>query len=178
MDQPRLQCRVVIYTNQNPRTFRIYANRMKYVHLSNAFGLDVYPRNKGGEFCNYLNQELILKGGSGWSVCMHDMYYIPNTWFNIRPTNNTIHIKVSNVDTSGDEIGGQFTAQIAVGDYVDGIVLMQAVINALNQALFDYFKSSEGNGHYYRQDLYGDSHGANAHIPWLWRQVNWARIEP
>src|SRR5271167_4030939 len=134
MDQPRLQCRVVIYTNQNPRTFRIHANRMKYVHLSNAFGLDVYPRNKGGEFCNYLNQELIFKGG--WSVCMHDMYYIPNTWFNIRHTNNTIHVKVSNVETSGGggggEIEGQFTAQIAVGNYDDGIVLMQAVINALN----------------------------------------------
>src|SRR5271167_2750376 len=178
MDQPRLQCRVVIYTNQNPRTFRIYANRMKYVHLSNAFGLDVYPRNKGGEFCNYLNQELILKGGSSWSVCMHDMYYIPNTWFNIRPTNNTIHIKVSNVESGGgnSEIGSQFTAQIAAGDYVDGVVLMQAVINTRNQALFDYFKSSGADGHYYRQDLY--SLGSNAHIPWLRRQHNWAREQP
>src|SRR5271167_4420273 len=117
--------------------------------------------------CNYLNQELIFKGGGSWSVCMHDMYYIPNTWFNIRPTNNTIHIKVSNVETSGNEIGGQFTAQIAVGDYVDGIVLMQAVINVLNQALFDYFKSSGANGYYYRQDLY--SLGSNEDILWLQR---------
>src|SRR5271167_4275270 len=104
------------------------------------------------------------------------MYYIPNTWFNIRPTNNTIHIKVSNVESGNSEIGNEFTVQIAAGDYVDGVVLMQAVINALNQALFDYFKSSGADGHYYRQDLY--SLGSNAHIPWLRRQHNWAREQP
>src|SRR5271167_3303372 len=147
---------------------------MKHVYLSNRFGVDVYPLNVGGRFVNYLYEPLILPPQC--SVGIHEIYYLPNGWYNVRSTNNKITIKISNVKKDdGTFTSHNMTTQIPPNQYVNGIALMQAVINALNQALFDYFKSSEGNGHYWHAD--SDSVKLDQ-TNWLWRQVNWARIEP
>ena len=71
---------------------------MKNIYLSNTLCKDTYPGNKGGEFSNYLNQTLKLNGS--WSVALNELYYIPNTWHNIRKNGNKIFIKIFGLTTS------------------------------------------------------------------------------
>src|SRR3977135_3247185 len=66
---------------------------MKNLYLSNLMCGDVYPDNRPGEFTNYLNQP--LKGS--WSVALNEMYYVPDTWHNIRYPGNVIQLKISSM---------------------------------------------------------------------------------
>src|SRR5271156_4847261 len=144
---------------------------MKHVYLSNRFGIDVYPRNVGGRFVNYLNEPLILSPQC--SVGIHEIYYLPNGWHNIRSTNNTIQLKISNVKKDdGSFIENRMTVEISPKQYADGISLMRAVVNGINRSLYEYFKS-QAAGFYWMRDL-----GSPARDWWYNRQGGWKRQEP
>ena len=145
---------------------------MKHVYLSNRFGVDVYPRNVGGGFVNYLNEPLILPPQC--SVGIHEIYYLPNGWYNVRSTNNTISMRISNVKKDdGTFTSHNMTTQIPPNQYVNGIALMQAIVNSINKVLYEYFRNSEAAGFYWKRDL-----GSPARDWWYNRQGGWKREQP
>ena len=52
--------------------------------LSSDFCHTNHPDNHGGMFINDLNQTMYFNNpGEKWSIAVKDVFYIPNSWFNI-----------------------------------------------------------------------------------------------
>ena len=134
---------------------------MRNIYLSNVLCKDIYPQNKGGEFSNCLNQTLKFDGS--WSVALNEMYYIPNSWHNIRKSNNKILMKISQRQYTTRETLYIFSnraqanipylgnpkyyamsdienieCEIPIGQYIDVFDLITAIVYAMNVALYEY----------------------------------------
>jgi hypothetical protein len=60
--------------------------------LSSLLCKDAYPENNGGNFHNYLNQELHLDGGC--KIALSEVIYEPNSWDNVREGSNDVKISM------------------------------------------------------------------------------------
>src|SRR5258708_9725687 len=64
---------------------------------------DTYPENHGGEFSNVLNQSLEFDDpNDAWTVALGEIFYLPDSWYNIRDGYNEMKISMTNLPV--DEI--------------------------------------------------------------------------
>src|SRR5277367_4524774 len=71
---------------------------MEAVFLSSDQCLKEFPENQGGDFCNILNHgfSVASQRGQYMKVSLAELFYIPNSWSNIRPGENYIDFQISN----------------------------------------------------------------------------------
>src|SRR5277367_5127247 len=71
---------------------------MEAVFLSSDQCLKEFPENQGGDFCNILNHgfSVASQRGQYMKVSLAELFYIPNSWSNIRPGGNFIDVKITN----------------------------------------------------------------------------------
>ena len=65
------------------------------VILSSTLCREEYPNNNGCDFTNQLNQPLDLSRGK-WGVCVSEIVYEPNFWYNIRQPFNVFSVTIEN----------------------------------------------------------------------------------
>ena len=51
-----------------------------------------YPNNYGGKFVNTLNEAIDFTGGDNWGVALKEIYYMPDSWDNVRDGGNEFQI--------------------------------------------------------------------------------------
>ena len=71
---------------------------MEAVFLSSDQCLKEFPENQGGDFCNILNHgfSVASQRGQYMKVSLAELFYIPNSWSNIRSGENFIDVQISN----------------------------------------------------------------------------------
>ena len=67
---------------------------MHSVILSSTLCREEYPNNNGCDFTNQLNQPLDLSRGK-WGVCVSEIVYEPNFWYNIRQPFNVFSVTIA-----------------------------------------------------------------------------------
>src|SRR5208282_127709 len=71
---------------------------MEAVFLSSDQCLKEFPGNQGGDFRNSLNHGFSVASQQGryMKVSLAELFYIPNSWSNIRAGQNYIDVQISN----------------------------------------------------------------------------------
>ena len=73
------------------------------IFLCSSLCKDTYPENHGGEFSNVLNQSLEFDDpNDAWTVALGEIFYLPDSWYNIRDGYNKIKVSLTNLPV--DEI--------------------------------------------------------------------------
>ena len=119
---------------------------MTHLYLSNTACKNQFPNNKSGEFTNYLNQPL----PNDCSIALNEIAYSPETWYNVRNTNNVIKMTYSQ---TGDYWNPHVVSKpgpyerecrIPVGFYSNVFDLLKAIIAEMNGEMNAYLEWHHG----------------------------------
>src|SRR5277367_1473730 len=71
---------------------------MEAIFLSSDQCKKEFSRNQGGDFCNTLNHGFSVASQQGryMKVSLAELFYIPNSWSNIRKEQNYIDVQIGN----------------------------------------------------------------------------------